>query len=99
MIRRDDDDSPAAGCHGADGVIDPIDPAAAAASATGGSGGGGVGFTLYLEFLGGLIPLLKVSTLSPFPIWLFVAAISFAHYLRPAVTPSLFFFRVNQRRG
>jgi hypothetical protein len=66
MIRRDDDDSPAAGCHGADGVIDPIDPAAAAASATGGSGGGGVGFTLYLEFLGGLIPLLKVSTLSPF---------------------------------
>ena len=57
MIRRDEEDSPSvAGCHGGgvDGLIDPIDPAAAA------TGGGGVGFTLYLEFLGGLIPLLKV---------------------------------------
>nr|CAH0102012.1 unnamed protein product [Daphnia galeata] len=58
MIRRDEEDSPSvAGCHGGgggvDGLIDPIDPAAAA------TGGGGVGFTLYLEFLGGLIPLLK----------------------------------------
>lgn len=62
MIRRDEEDSPSvAGCHGGggggvDGLIDPIDPAAAAAA----TGGGGVGFTLYLEFLGGLIPLLKV---------------------------------------
>lgn len=63
MIRRDDEDSsPGSNGVGAtDGLIDPIDPnaaAAAAAAATG--GGGGVAFTLYLEFLGGLIPLLKV---------------------------------------
>lgn len=51
MIRRDEEDS--AGWHGVDGLIDPIDPDAATSS------GGGVGFTLYLEFLGGLIPLLK----------------------------------------
>lgn len=51
MIRRDDEDPV---------DIDPaIDPAA---TATGGGGGGGVAFTLYLEFLGGLIPLLKVSS-------------------------------------
>lgn len=56
MIRRDDEE-----CDGvADGLIDPIDPVTSSA------GTSGVAFTLYLEFLGGLIPLLKV-TLFIFP--------------------------------
>lgn len=58
MIRRDDEESD--GLNAAtDGLIDPsIDPVSPAGS--GGGGTGGVAFTLYLEFLGGLIPLLKV---------------------------------------
>lgn len=49
MIRREDES--------ASGDVDSggIDP-----SAAGSGGGSGVAFTLYLEFLGGLIPLLKV---------------------------------------
>lgn len=51
MIRRDDESA-------SNADVDPalIDPNAA----SGGSSGSGVAFTLYLEFLGGLIPLLKV---------------------------------------
>lgn len=72
MIRRDDEESD--GNVGLDGLIDPIDPNVSTGSSTtaaGGSGAGsnGVAFTLYLEFLGGLIPLLKVFFLpffSPF---------------------------------
>ena len=61
MIRRDDEESD--GLNAAtDGLIDPsIDPVSPAGGGRGGGGGtGGVAFTLYLEFLGGLIPLLKV---------------------------------------
>lgn len=49
--------------NGTDG-IDPIDPTAATSSSSSVSSSteSGVAFTLYLEFLGGLIPLLKVRS-------------------------------------
>ena len=53
MIRREDESA------STDIDSSGIDPNAAASS-----GGSGVVFTLYLEFLGGLIPLLKVLLIS-----------------------------------
>jgi hypothetical protein len=55
--------------NGTDG-IDPIDPTAATSSSSSSSSSvsssteSGVAFTLYLEFLGGLIPLLKVRSIT-----------------------------------
>lgn len=65
MIRRGGGSDAAAGedtTNGPDG-IDPNDPAASATASSSSSSAAesGVAFTLYLEFLGGLIPLLKVG--------------------------------------
>lgn len=66
MIRRDDDSADADAAGSADaaagrtdvgGAVEGVEPPPANHSA---SSHYGVAFTLYLEFLGGLIPLLKV---------------------------------------
>lgn len=91
MIRRDEEDS--AGWHGVDGLIDPIDPDAATSS------GGGVGFTLYLEFLGGLIPLLKVFQLHFPPTFIYCHRCCRHLKKKNDYLRSLFIsFRVNQRQ-